>query len=237
MTQGNDNEPSNPLEGIVAPNNSGTDDEDSDDEEELSEFQKRVKENIEDNVSDIALRSSSIIDDNSPPPEKSECDRCGSHRENFVLECGNYQRYVCKDCRNVIIEEIDNHYWFDRFTENHFKAVKSYLEELDEVWCVHGHSSSGELFVHTGYCSELVVDDITNLAGHVRAFGIEREDADHAWDCMDEHGDCIEINIDFSGDSVPIMIPPVSTFAKMLYSTEHKSTDLLDEEDKLFEKE
>lgn len=54
------------------------------------------------------------------------------------------------------------------------------------------------------------------------------------WDCVEEHGDCVEICIDFGSDSVPIYPPSPNQLAEMLYTSSYRSTDFLEENDKLF---
>lgn len=207
----------------------------SDDDEELTDFQKKVKASIEKTTHEIALQDylgEDVIRDLSPP-KHDNCSRCDHNNENLKLEVDGYIRYICEDCRNEILEDIDNHHWGDRFQESHYNIISGYLQALDEVWCVKDEGyPGGEMVVHTGYCNGMVVGDILDWFGRIYNIHVKRT-GEGSWDCIDEHGDCIEIHIDFAKD-VPINPPRPAIFAKILYSSTYTETDYLKDSDELF---
>lgn len=206
-------------------------------EEELSERQQNAKETIEANVPDFVLTSHLPEDPTKLTVfDHGECDRCERHSERLKLEIDESIRYICEKCRKEILKEIDETYWHDRFHQSHYDIISAYLSSLDEIWCVKDHAyQGGEMWVHTGHCDTAVVQDILNHFGSIYSVHIERT-TDDTWDCMDDHGDCIEICINFGTDSIPLNPLPPHLFAKNLYRSEYRETDYLKEKDKLFTK-
>ena len=213
---------------------------DSENDSDLSERQHRIKQTIEDDVNDLYLRSIAEemgFDREWPPTPQSHgpCDRCERNDDRVIIRTDEYERYICTDCANQIFSEIDDHYWYDRFSRGHYNIIAAFLRSLDEVWCVKDHAyEGGEMWVHTPYFDTTVVEDVITYFGDVRHVHIERAD-DSCWECMDDHGDCVEINLDFGGVSVHPL--PEDVLAEQLWSKSYYDVEFVDEDSKLFDRD
>lgn len=136
---------------------------------------------------------------------------------------------VCTGCRDHLRDEIENYFWFDRITETHYEKAASYLRSLDEVWCVKDQGyPGGELWVHTPYCNAAVVGDVCDHFDlKICWFGIASAAHGIQFDCVGNHGPCVEILL------TPETSPqPLPLAADVVHS--HSDVEWLDELDRLF---
>jgi hypothetical protein len=137
---------------------------------------------------------SSCRDTSSAPA----CDACDTtHFVELYDVCLAETEYdVCGDCLQLLVDQIERYYWWDRLTEAHYNRAAEFLRSLDEVWCVKDQAyAGGELWVHTPYCDAAVVRDVCAHFGfQIRWFSVVSP-CDEGFDCVPEHGPCIEINL------------------------------------------
>lgn len=141
--------------------------------------------------------------DTDPEGRGPPCGACGRRiktQDFTTVTLGEDSYDVCDRCLNVLVSNVERPYWYDRLTEDHYDRAVEYLHTLDEVWCVKDHAyPGGELWVHTPYCDAGVVNDVCEHFGfRIRWFSIV-EPTDHEFDCVHNHGPCVEINLDYPG--------------------------------------
>lgn len=159
------------------------------------------------------------------------CDACGTeqHTGRIPIQLGAAEYAVCESCCDHLASIVEAYYWYDRFTEAHYRQAADYLRSLDEIWCVHDHAYiGGELWVHTPYCDAAVVRAVMDHFGlEIYWFSIVRPSDDPAFECVQDHGPCIEICLDFrSHRKTP---RPLSASVPQC-----PGTDWLDESDTIF---
>lgn len=86
------------------------------------------------------------------------------------------------------------------------------------------------MYVHTNYCTTEVVEDVVNeFGGRIVSAQITREEDEHSFDCVDVHGECFEILIDFCADrptcSEPDALKRYSRNDGPMWSQDHFITD------------
>ena len=149
------------------------------------------------------LPPSNVLEDFEPPVTvpRPPCDACETNHHDGLHEVplGEDTYEVCDDCLDHLVDEIERYYWWDRLTEAHYDRAAEYLRSLDEVWCVKDHAyPGGEMWVHTPYCDAAVVNDVCDHFGfRIRWFQIV-EPEDGEFDCVHDHGPCLEINLDYN---------------------------------------
>jgi len=129
------------------------------------------------------------------------CDACDSnHHDGLHDVClGDDEYEVCEDCLALLKDEIEHYYWWERLSEAHYDRAAEFLRSLDEVWCVKDNGyPGGEIWVHTPFCDAAVVNDVCEHFGfHIQWFSVVYPD-DDGFDCVHDHGPCIEINLDYT---------------------------------------
>ena len=152
------------------------------------------------------------VQDRSPlyTVPRPPCDACDSnHHDGLHDVCLADDEYeVCEDCLVLLKDEIDRYYWWDRLSEAHYDRAAEYLRSLDEVWCVKDNAyAGGEMWVHTPFCDAAVVNDVCEHFGfRIRWFSVVSP-GDDGFDCVHDHGSCIEINLDYTNrvrDPMPL---------------------------------
>lgn len=128
------------------------------------------------------------------------CDACETTRYDDLHEIALGEHYyeVCEDCLHLLVETVEAYHWWDRLTEAHYDRAAAYLRSLESVWCVHDHAyAGGELWIHTPYCDAAVVRDVCDHFGfQIRWFSVVYP-AENGFECVGEHGPCLEINLTF----------------------------------------
>ena len=129
------------------------------------------------------------------------CDACDTERYDgrFEVSLGDDEYAVCEKCRDHLAQKIEGYWWHDPLTEAHYDRAAEFLRSLDEVWCVKDHAyPGGEMWVHTPYCDAGVVSDVCSHFGfRIRWFSIVQPGKAGEFDCLNDHGPCVEINLDF----------------------------------------
>jgi len=138
------------------------------------------------------------------------CDACDTthYADLHDVSLGDTEYDVCSDCLQLLVDQVERYYWWERLTEAHFNRAVEFLRSLDEVWCVKDQAyAGGELWVHTPYCDAAVVRDVCDHFGfQIRWFSIVTP-CDKGFDCISEHGPCIEINLIYTNrisDPLPL---------------------------------
>lgn len=134
------------------------------------------------------------------------CENCG-HSQGEDVDIAGETYHLCDSCVSEIHENIENE-WYDFWTDDHHEAVLEYLEARDDVWCVHGHKEVGEYWIHTPYVNSIMIEDL-NTCFDMSIYGVQLvkpESYDGEFDCVYEHGPCIEFNIDAPTETIPL--PP-----------------------------
>ncbi len=126
------------------------------------------------------------------------CGVCGELVNNVVpitIDGTSYR--ICIGCRDHIRDEIENYFWYDWITEDHYDKAVAYLRSLDEVWCVKTDGyTGGELWVHTPYCDASVVMDVCDhFEFRIGWFGLTSPSDKNQFDCVESHGPCVEIRL------------------------------------------
>ena len=99
----------------------------------------------------------------SPP-----CDACDTTQSDKLHEISLGERAydVCGDCLQLLVDDVEEHHWWDRLTEAHYNRAAEFLRSLDATWCVKDRAyTGGELWVHTPYCDAAVVRDVCDTLG------------------------------------------------------------------------
>ncbi len=129
------------------------------------------------------------------------CDACDTTQDDELhkISLGERAYDVCDDCLQLLIDEVEEYYWWDRLTEAHYNRAAEFLRSLDAVWCVKDQAyAGGELWVHTPYCDAAVVRDVCDHFGfQIRWFSVVYP-SDDGFNCVSKHGPCIEINLTFT---------------------------------------
>ena len=128
----------------------------------------------------------------------SACDACDTtHYDELHDVCFGEAEYdVCSDCLQLLVNQVERYYWWERLTEAHYNRAAEFLRSLDEIWCVKdGAYAGGELWVHTPYCDAAVVRDVCDHFGFQIRWFSAVSPSDEGFDCVSEHGPCIEINL------------------------------------------
>lgn len=130
----------------------------------------------------------------SRPP----CDACETtHHEGLHdVSLGSDVYSVCERCFELLEDVLIRYNWWDRLTETHYDRASEYLRSLDEVWYVKNQAyDGGEMWIHTPFCDAAVVNDVCNHFGfRIRWFSVVYPD-EHGFNCVHDHGPCIEINL------------------------------------------
>ena len=141
-------------------------------------------------------------------PECPACKEDIQESDNTVSWALNEENAnIHERCAEAIWKSnIENPHWYDSFTPEHYEKAADYLRSLEcvgEVITNNGTSYGfGEMYIHTNYCTTGVVQDVVDdFNGRIVSAGVTREDYDHQFDCVSEHGTCFEILIDFCGDN------------------------------------
>lgn len=140
----------------------------------------------------------SVCQDTSSRPACDACDT--THHDELHDVClGETEYDVCSDCLQLLVDQVERYYWWDRLTEAHYNRAAAFLRSLDEIWCVKdGAYAGGELWIHTPYCDAAVVRDVCDHFGfQIRWFSVVYA-CDDGFDCVSEHGPCIEINLTYT---------------------------------------
>jgi hypothetical protein len=136
-------------------------------------------------------------DTNSRPA----CDACDTthYVELHDICLGETEYDVCSACLQLLVDQVERYYWWDRLTEAHYNRAAAFLRSLDKIWCVKDQAyAGGELWVHTPYCDAAVVRDVCDHFGfQIRWFSVVSP-GDDGFDCVSEHGPCIEINLTYT---------------------------------------
>lgn len=151
--------------------------------------------------------------DTNDVAEKIECDQCERElpRDRVKhIEIDEYH-HLCERCIEGIEHNIENYYWYDRYTKDHHERAVEILEEQDEIRCVHDWYEGGEIIVHTDYVSSNVVSDVAERFGlEIVTFGPqwqedneEWKEHDGGWDCIIEDGSAFEILLEYNSNSPP----------------------------------
>lgn len=167
-------------------------------------------EQTESTSSEVSLRADGdtrVCGDADPRPP---CDACDTTHcaELHDIRLGDEEYAVCGDCLQMLVGAVERYYWWERLTEAHFNQAVEFLRSLDEVWCVKDHAyAGGELWVHTPFCDAAVCKDVCDHYGfQIRWFSVIYPD-DDGFDCVSDHGPCIEINLLFTNrtpDPLPL---------------------------------
>lgn len=159
-----------------------------------------------------------------------ECDRCETETPESAVHSITIEDewQLCETCIEEIEEDIEEYYWYKRYTKEQHKRALSILKEHDEILCVHGNAyEAGEIIVHTEYVSSDVVSDVCDHFGlQIAAFGPRWQEDDHGFDCVDDHGSCFEILLEYTQES-PHPIPLEAKFIPI-------DIEYLDDNDKQF---
>jgi hypothetical protein len=194
----------------------------------------RTASDVEESID--SLPPSNVLDDSEPrvtvplPP----CDACESNypgaRHTATIDDTEYK--LCEGCRDHLTNEVEAYNWWDRLTEDHYNRAAEYLRSLDAVWCVKDNAAiAGEMWVHTPYLDYSVVADVCDHFGfRVRWFTILHP-GDDTCDCVDEHGPCVEINLDYNHH----VKEPFPLEYDLLDDVNHHDIDYLDEDNRLFD--
>lgn len=136
-----------------------------------------------------------------------DCPRCGidmtESSDTKKVTVGDNEYILHKNCAEDIENySINNNVWFDTFTPEHYEAAADYLRSFDtvgEVITFDGKGyQMGEMYVHTNYATTSIVDDvIETFGGRIVHATITTEGDDNGLSCVNEHGTCFEILIDF----------------------------------------
>ena len=129
------------------------------------------------------------------------CDACDTthYAELHDVSLGDSEYDVCSDCLQLLVDQVERYYWWERLTEAHYNRAAEFLRSLDEVWCVKDQAyAGGELWIHTPYCDAAVVRDVCDHFGfQIRWFSVVTP-TDEEFDCVSDHGPCIEINLTYT---------------------------------------
>jgi hypothetical protein len=129
------------------------------------------------------------------------CDACDTthYAELHDVSLGDSEYDVCSDCLQLLVDQVERYYWWERLTEAHYNRAAEFLRSLDEVWCVKDQAyAGGELWIHTPYCDAAVVRDVCDHFGfQIRWFSVVTP-TDEGFDCVSDHGPCIEINLTYT---------------------------------------
>jgi len=141
----------------------------------------------------------------SPP-----CDACDTTQYDTLhdISLGERAYDVCGDCLQLLVADVEEYHWWDRLTEAHYNRAAEFLRSLDAIWCVKDQAyTGGELWVHTPYCDAAVVRDVCDYFGfQIRWFSVVYP-VDDGFECVSEHGPCVEINLTFTthwSDPLPL---------------------------------
>jgi DNA-directed RNA polymerase subunit RPC12/RpoP len=136
--------------------------------------------------------------------ECPSCKRDIKDEDNTVIwSLGNRKETLHQRCAEAIWENsIENPVWFDTFTPQHYEKVAEFLLSFDSIGEVITNNgnlySMGEMYIHTNYCTTSIVKDVIDaFNGRIVYAGVAREDSDRGFSCVQEHGTCFEILIDF----------------------------------------
>jgi hypothetical protein len=126
------------------------------------------------------------------------CDACEINHHDGLhdVSLGDDEYNVCEHCFELLEDVLTRYDWWERLTEAHYDRASEYLHSLDEVWCVKDNTyAGGEMWIHTPFCDAAVVNDVcTHFGFHIRWFSVVSPD-DPGFDCVHNHGPCIEINL------------------------------------------
>lgn len=129
------------------------------------------------------------------------CDACEIeyHEGLHDVQLDDDAYNVCEDCLAMLEDEINRYFWWELLSEAHYDRAAEYLRSPDEVWCVKADAyAGGELWVHTPFCHAGVVNDVCDHFGfRIRWFSVVVP-GDPGFDCVEDHGPCIEINLEFT---------------------------------------
>ncbi|RRJ28697.1 hypothetical protein [Halocatena pleomorpha] len=132
----------------------------------------------------------------SRPP----CDACEltHHDGRQDMALGDETYSVCERCFELLEDVLTRYNWWDRLTKAHYDRAGECFQSLDAVWCVKANAyAGGEIWIHTPFCDAAVVNDVCEHFGfRIRWFSVVCPD-EHGFDCVHDHGPCIEINLVF----------------------------------------
>jgi len=158
------------------------------------------------------------------------CERCEKETpESGMINVSlSEEWWLCDACVEEIEEGIEDYYWYDRYTKEQHKRALEILRDHDEIYCVHGNAyEAGEIIVHTPYVASAVVEDVCDHFGlQISAFRPRWEEDYHAWECVEGHGSCFEILLEYKQNSQP-PVPLEMKFVPV-------DIEYLDENDKQF---
>ena len=159
--------------------------------------------------------------------ETESCDRCDNESDDLQSIELIDEHILCTPCIRAIDDDIDDYYWYDRYTEEHHERAVRLLEEQDEIECVHESYNLGEIIVHTKYVNSNVLTDVSDSFGlEIVRFHPLWEQEETEWDCIDRHGSCFEILLEYNQDS-PSPMPLEFRFIEI-------DSEFIDENDKQF---
>jgi hypothetical protein len=159
------------------------------------------------------------------------CERCEQTGYDTLddVTIGDVSYRVCERCLADLDREVTHYYWYDRLTEAHYDRAAAFLRSREEIWCVHDDAYvAGELFVHTPYCSATVVSDVCNHYGF-DIYSVRIVDPEESgFDCVAEHGRCVEFDLDYRGNADPLPLE-----YDLLDDVDHYDIEFLSDADRL----
>ena len=183
------------------------------------------------------LQSLTETDESTDHPECDACDRAQYGEEPLLheVDLAGDAYEVCERCLNGLRSDVEDHYWYDRLDEAHYDRAAEYLRNLDEVWCVKDHGyPGGEMWLHTPFCNAAVVNDVVeHFSFRIRWFSVVYPDDDHVYDCVHDHGPCIEINLDYPSNADY----PFPLEYDIAEDRSYSDTEFLNESDRLFDRD
>lgn len=165
--------------------------------------------------------------------ECQRCERATKHLERILIEDPTQhilERYrVCESCKEQIVSDIEDHFWYDSVSETDFERLIEYLESVEEIECVyHDDYTAGDITVHTKYASSDVVQDACDHFGYkIHGFGVLRESETEKPDCFEDHGEIFMIFLVPEGDIEPIPDP--------IGDKNYSALDYVNENDRIFD--
>lgn len=172
-----------------------------------------------------------------------ECEHCRSYirddDDEVLVTLGDNIAVTHDHCADAIYEEkIENPRWYDTFTDDHYWTAAAFLQSFDSV----GHvvtsdflKDMGEMYIHTNYANTGIAGDVVDhYNGRIYSAGVVHEDDEHEHSCVNKHGTCFEILIDFAGTGG--WRPPAEELVRMFVEGDIKTQDYFTkEEDKIFD--
>lgn len=164
------------------------------------------------------------------------CDKCDHSSQNLEIICIHERTdeetktyRVCSGCKDQLVSDIENHYWYEVVSEEDFNRMISYLQSVEYIDCVYGDGySAGDIIIHTKYGTSEVVEDACDHFGYnIEQFSVVDGDDEQMYECFEEHGKCLMVLLTPDGNIDPIPDP--------IENRNYSSLDYIDEDDRLFD--